>query len=72
MDEEVSVSEILRGMEADMQVLNEVLKHDSADELKVPVGQEPGQPSQALVVAAARTDCVDPADPGVGVLKLEA
>ena len=64
MGEELSVSEILKGVEAEVeaQVLEEVLKHDSADEYQVLLGEEPGQLCQALVVAAARTVCVDPAD----------
>ena len=73
MDKEVSVSEILKGVAADVQVLKEVLKHDPADECEVPVGQEPAQLSQAVVVAAAPAVCVDPADAGVGMIgRLEA
>ena len=68
------VAEILKGVEAEVngQVLKEVLKHDSADEYQVLLGEEPGQPCQALVVAGARTVRVDPADQVVGAIQLEA
>ena len=72
MAEEASVSDILEGVGADVDVLEEALKHDSADEYQVPEGQEPAQPSQAVVVASGRSVCLDPADQSVasgGVLE---
>ena len=72
MGDQASVSEILESTAAEVEkseVLKDCLKDDSAHECEVPEGQ---QPSQALVVVAGVSVCVDPADSGVaagGVLE---